>query len=74
MDVTGVVTKFFPMSQSQGEKGIDVAMAIDILQIGMEGVMDVPVLVTGDGDSVSLVRALMKKGIGVVVAYFEYEN
>ena len=70
----GVETKFYPMSQSLGEKGIDVAMAIDILQVGMEGIMDVAVLVTGDGDFVPLVRALMKKGITVVVAYFGYED
>lgn len=70
----GIETKFYPMSQTQGEKGIDVAMAIDILQIGMEGIMDVAVLVTGDGDFVPLVRALMKKGVTVVVAYFGYDD
>jgi uncharacterized LabA/DUF88 family protein len=70
----GIETKFYPMSQTQGEKGIDVAMAIDILQAGMTEVMDVAVLVTGDGDFVPLVRALMKYGVTVVVAYFEYED
>jgi uncharacterized protein (TIGR00288 family) len=70
----GIETKFFPMSQSQGEKGIDVAMAIDVLQIGLEDTMDVVVLVTGDGDFVPLVRALMKRGMSVIVAYFEYEE
>lgn len=70
----GIETKFHPMSQTLGEKGIDVAMAIDILQIGMEGIMDIAVLVTGDGDFVPLVRALMKKGIPVIVTYFEYEE
>lgn len=70
----GIETKFNPMSQTQGEKGIDVAMAIDILQIGMEGIMDVAILITGDGDFVPLVRALMKKGMSVIVAYFEYED
>jgi len=40
----------------------------------MEGIMDVAVLVTGDGDFVPLVRALMKKGVTVVVAYFGYED
>lgn len=70
----GIEAKFHPMSQSQGEKGIDVAMAIDILQVGLEDTMDVAVLVTGDGDFVPLVRALMKRGIGVIVAYFEYED
>jgi uncharacterized LabA/DUF88 family protein len=70
----GIETKFFPMSQTQGEKGIDVAMATDIFQIGMDGIKDVAVLITGDGDFVPLVRALMKKGIVVVVAYFGYEE
>jgi uncharacterized LabA/DUF88 family protein len=69
----GIETKFFPMSQTQGEKGIEVA-AIDIFQIGMDGIIDVAVLVTGDGDSVPLMRALMKRGIIVVVAYFGYEE
>ncbi len=70
----GIEAKFHPMSQTQGEKGIDVAMAIDILQVGIEGTIDVAILVTGDGDFVPLVRALMKKGMGVIVAYFEYEE
>ena len=62
-----------PMSQ-EGEKGIDIAMAIDTLQIGMEGKIDVAVLVTGDGDFVPLVRALMKHGIRVATVYFQYES
>ena len=70
----GIETKFYPMSQSQGEKGIDVAMAIDILQIGLDGIMDIAVLVTGNGDFVPLARALMKRGIGVMVAYFHYDG
>jgi uncharacterized LabA/DUF88 family protein len=32
------------------------------------------VLVTGDADFVPLTRALMKQGIRVVAAYFEYEH
>jgi uncharacterized LabA/DUF88 family protein len=32
------------------------------------------VLVTGDGDFVPLVRALMKNGVRVLIAYFEYEE
>lgn len=63
-----------PMSQSQAEKGVDVAMAVDALQVGLEGHIDIAVLVTGDGDFVPLVRALMKQGIRVAVAYFEYET
>jgi uncharacterized LabA/DUF88 family protein len=72
----GIEMKFQPMSQSlpQCEKGVDVAMAIDIFEIGIEGTIDVAVLITGDGDFVPLVRALMKKGIGTVCAYFEYKE
>jgi uncharacterized LabA/DUF88 family protein len=32
------------------------------------------VLVSGDGDLIPLVRALMKQGIRVMAAYFEYEE
>ena len=49
-------------------------MAIDTLQVGMEGKIDVAVLVTGDGDFVPLVRALMKHGIRVATIYFEYNS
>jgi uncharacterized LabA/DUF88 family protein len=70
----GVETKFFPMSQNQEEKGVDVAMAIDILEMGLTDIFDVAVLVTGDGDFVPLVRSLMKHSINVLNLYFEYEE
>ncbi|MEP6949568.1 MAG: NYN domain-containing protein [Ginsengibacter sp.] len=70
----GIETKFHPMSQTKGEKGIDVAMAIDILQVGLADIFDVAVLVTGDGDFIPLVRALMKQSRIVINAYFEYEE
>jgi uncharacterized LabA/DUF88 family protein len=70
----GIDAKFYPMSQSQVEKGIDVAMAIDILQMGLTDIFDVAVLVTGDGDFVPLVRALMKQSRIVINAHFEYED
>ena len=69
----GIAGKFLPMSAS-GEKGVDVALAIDALQVANDGKMDVAVLVTGDGDMVPLARALMEKGIRVLVAYFEYDD
>jgi hypothetical protein len=31
----GVEPKFLPMSQTQGEKGVDVALAVDALQVGL---------------------------------------
>lgn len=70
----GVEPKYVPMSQTGGEKGTDVALTVDTLQVGMEGKIDIAVLVTGDGDSVPLVRALIKHGVRVSAAYFEYET
>lgn len=71
----GIDPKYVPMSQqTQREKGVDVALAIDALQVGMEGKIDIAVLVTGDGDLVPLARALMKHGIRVAVVYFDYES
>jgi uncharacterized LabA/DUF88 family protein len=60
----GVEPKYLPMSQSLGEKGTDVALAIDALQVGIDGKIDIAVLVTGDGDFVPLVRALNKQAFG----------
>ncbi len=71
----GIDPKFMPMPQSgANEKGADVALAIDAMQVGLEGHIDVAVLVTGDADFVPLVRALMKQGVSVVAAYFEYQQ
>jgi uncharacterized LabA/DUF88 family protein len=70
----GIEPKYVPMSQTQGEKGIDVALTVDALQVGLEGKVDIAVLVTGDADFVPLVRALIKHGVRVATAYFEYES
>lgn len=71
----GIVPMYLPVSLSgRTEKGTDVALAIDALQVGLEDEIDVAVLVSGDGDLVPLVRALMKQGIRVMAAYFEYEE
>jgi len=70
----GIEPRYFPMSMSQGEKGADVALAIDALQIGLDGRIDIAALVTGDADVIPLVRALMKQGIRVMAVYFQYEE
>ena len=70
----GIEPKNVPMSETQGEKGIDVYMALETLQVGLDDKIDMAVLVTGDGDFVPLVRALMKNGVRVLIAYFEYED
>src|SRR2546427_2863212 len=70
----GVDPKYLPMSQTHGEKGVDVALAVDALQVGLGRMIDVAVLVTGDGDFVPLVRALNKQGVRVLAAYFAFEG
>ncbi|MBI3945041.1 MAG: NYN domain-containing protein [Armatimonadetes bacterium] len=71
----GIDPKFIPMPQSgSGEKGADVALAIDAMQIGLEGKVDIAVLVTGDADFVPLARALMKQSVRVMAAYFQYDR
>jgi len=70
----GIEAKYVPMSQNQKEKGVDVALTVDAMEVGLGGKIDIAVLVTGDGDFVPLVRAFMKHGIRVTAAYFEYEN
>jgi uncharacterized LabA/DUF88 family protein len=62
------------MSQSQGEKGTDVALAVDALQTVLDDKIDVAVLVTGDGDFVPLARAMNKQGIRVLAAYFDFTD
>src|SRR5258706_4884642 len=69
----GVEPKYLPMSEKLGEKGTDVALAVDALQVGLDGKIDIAVLVTGDGDFVPLVRALNKQGVRVLGAYFKFE-
>ena len=69
----GVEPKYLPMSQTQREKGIDVALAVDALQVGLDGKIDIAVLVTGDGDFVPLVRALNKQGVRVLGVYFKFQ-
>jgi uncharacterized LabA/DUF88 family protein len=70
----GIDPKYVPMSTSGKEKGVDVALAIDALQAGLDGKVDVAVLVTGDGDLIPVVRALMKQGVQVMIAHFDYRG
>jgi uncharacterized LabA/DUF88 family protein len=71
----GIELKNFLMAeQTKKEKGIDVYMALETLQVGLDNKIDIAILVTGDGDFVPLVRALMKNGVRVLIAYFKYEE
>lgn len=71
---TGIEPRYLPMSETQGEKGVDVALAVDALQVGLGGKIEVAVIVSGDGDLVPLVRALNKQGVRVLAAYFQFEG
>ncbi|MFH1381350.1 MAG: NYN domain-containing protein [Chloroflexota bacterium] len=70
----GIEPKYLPVSQQEKEKGTDIAMAVDALQVGLDGKIDVAILVTGDGDFVPLVRALNKQGVRVLAAFFEFKD
>lgn len=52
----GIDVKFIPMSATNREKGVDVALAIDALQVGLEGKIDIAVLVTGDAEDKSFIN------------------
>src|SRR3989449_4423575 len=57
----GVDPKYLPMSQTQGEKGVDVALAVDALQVGLGRMIDVAVLDNDDGEFLPLVPAVNKQ-------------
>ena len=50
------------------EKGIDAAIATDLLSLSWEGVLDMAVLVSGDSDFVPAVERIQEKGLKVVNA------
>ena len=50
------------------EKGIDAAIATDLLSLSWEGVLDVAVLVSGDSDFVPAVERIQERGLKVVNA------
>lgn len=62
--------KFSPKSSDNKEKGVDVSLAVDVME--NRDRLDIVVLVTGDGDFVPMVRALNRSGVRVLVVYFQY--
>ena len=55
--------------QTYTEKGVDVHLAVDMLQLAFNKAYDTAILVSGDGDFVSVVEALKNLGRRVEVAY-----
>jgi uncharacterized LabA/DUF88 family protein len=65
-----------PGSQNDGDimqKGVDVKMALDALDLAHSNRFDVAVLVTGDADFVPLVTKITALGKQALVAHFEVE-
>jgi len=53
------------------EKGVDVALAVDLIGMAWEDAYDIAILVSGDADYVGAVNKVMSKGRNVEVASFQ---
>lgn len=67
----GVVTHYLPLSPD-GEKGIDVWLALEVFELAVYKRFSVGVLVTGDTDYVPLVRKLNTLGTRVMVLGWDF--
>lgn len=80
----GIVTHYLPVRETPkpgtgpddisyniAQKGVDVELAIDVLDAAHEDRYDVAVLVTGDGDFVPLVRRITSLNKHALVAHFD---
>lgn len=80
----GVVPHFLPVSETAvpggaadqikyklAQKGVDVELAIDVLDAAHENRYDVAVLLTGDADFVPLVRRITSLNKHALIAHFE---
>lgn len=52
------------------EKGVDVKIALDMLDMAVKKIYDVAILVSGDGDFSNAVRSVKELGLSVESAYF----
>jgi cold shock CspA family protein len=68
----GIISHFLPVVAG-GEKGIDVWLALEALELAMHKRFDVVVLVAGDGDYLPLVRKLNTLGARVCVLGWDFE-
>ena len=59
---------------SLAQKGVDVELAIDVLDSAHEDRYDVAVLVTGDADFIPLVRRITSLNKQALIAHFEIES
>ena len=68
----GVVTHYLPMPHGT-EKGVDVALALETLELSIFKHYNVVVLIASDGDYVPLVRKLNSLGIRVMILAWDFE-
>ncbi len=68
----GIIAHYLPVVGG-GEKGIDVWLALEALELAMHKRFDVVVLVAGDGDYLPLVRKLNTLGTRVCVMGWDFE-
>ena len=52
------------------EKGVDVKIAMDMLDMAVKKIYDIAILVSGDGDFSNAIRAVKEQGLSVENAYF----
>jgi uncharacterized LabA/DUF88 family protein/cold shock CspA family protein len=72
----GVVTHYLPLRTRAGrkeEKGIDVWLALEALELSWMKKYDVLVLITSDGDFVPLIRKVNTLGTRVMVLSWDFE-
>lgn len=80
----GIITHYLPVSEIRkddgnsddvtyklGQKGVDVELAIDVLDAAHEDRYDVAVIVSGDGDFVPLVRRITSLSKHAMIGHFE---
>ncbi|NPA29330.1 MAG: NYN domain-containing protein [Epsilonproteobacteria bacterium] len=68
----GIIAHYLPVTPG-GEKGIDVWLALEALEMAIHKRFDVVVLVAGDGDYLPLVRKLNTLGTRVCVLGWDFE-
>ncbi|MBR5981036.1 MAG: NYN domain-containing protein, partial [Firmicutes bacterium] len=68
----GVVTHYLPMSRNT-EKGVDVSLALETLELTIFKKFNIAVLIASDGDYVPLVRKLNALGTRVMVLGWDFD-
>jgi hypothetical protein len=71
LEARGWIVVHGHLSREGGEKGVDVALAVDLLLAAAGGLYDEAVLVSGDGDLARAVEAARELGFPVRVVQFQ---